>query len=89
MLMYQGKIGGVCYAEVPALTWLILYYEYQDEVRSVLESIYPSLPNNTGNHHSNAINGNFNWGGISGLLKLAESKLVLLLDEPHLLYLDT
>ena len=33
-------------AEVPTLTWLVLYYEYQNEVRSVHESIYPSLPNN-------------------------------------------
>src|SRR3954468_20639597 len=29
MLKYQGKGGGVQHAEVPALTWLVLYYEYQ------------------------------------------------------------
>ena len=33
-------------AEVPALTWLVLYYDYQNEVTSIHESIYPSLPNN-------------------------------------------
>ena len=46
MLKYQGKGRWGFNAEVPALTWLVLYYEYQDEVRSVHESIYPSLPNN-------------------------------------------
>src|SRR3954465_2692064 len=29
MLKYQGKGGGVHHAEVPALTWLVLNYEYQ------------------------------------------------------------
>src|SRR4051812_2284716 len=33
-------------AKVPALTWLVLYYEYQNEVRRIHESIYPSIPNN-------------------------------------------
>ena len=33
-------------AEVPALTWLVMYYDYQNEVRSVHDFIYPSLPNN-------------------------------------------
>ena len=29
MHMYQGKGGGVHHAEVPALTWLVLNYDYQ------------------------------------------------------------
>src|SRR3954469_11409717 len=38
--------------------------------------------NNTGNHHNNAINENFNWGGISGLLQKDKSltKTTLQLD---------
>jgi hypothetical protein len=47
MLKYQGKGRWGFNAEVPALTWLVLYYEYQKELRSILESIYPSLPINT------------------------------------------
>ena len=47
MLKFQGKGRWGFNAEVPFLTWLILYYEYQNEVRSVHESIYPSLQNNT------------------------------------------
>src|SRR3954467_10777874 len=43
MHMYQGKGRWGFNAEVPALTWLVLYYEYQNEVRSVHKSIYPSL----------------------------------------------
>src|SRR3954471_23427377 len=46
MHMYQGKGRWGSNAEVPALTWLVLNYDYQNEVRSVHESIYPSLPNN-------------------------------------------
>ena len=34
MHMYQGKGRWVSIAEVPALTWLVLYYEYQSEVRT-------------------------------------------------------
>src|SRR3954470_17433981 len=46
MHMYQGKGRWGSNAEVPALTWLVLNYDYQNEVRSIHESIYPSLPNN-------------------------------------------
>src|SRR3954466_795467 len=46
MHMYQGKGRWGSNAEVSDLTWLVLYYDYQNEVRSVHESIYPSLPNN-------------------------------------------
>src|SRR4051812_40394143 len=46
MHMYQGKWWWGSKAEVPTLTWLVLSYDYQNEVRSVHESIYPSLPNN-------------------------------------------
>src|SRR3954469_10520764 len=38
MHMYQGKGRWGSLAEVPALTWLVLNYEYQTEVRSVHES---------------------------------------------------
>src|ERR1043165_2351419 len=43
MLKYQGKGRWGFNAEVPTLTWLIQYYEYQNEVTSVHESNYPSL----------------------------------------------
>src|SRR3954466_7340532 len=46
MHMYQGKGRWGSNAEVSDLTWLVLYYDYQNGVRSVHESIYPSLPNN-------------------------------------------
>ena len=38
MHMYQGKGMWGFIAEVSALTWLVLYYEYHKEVRSVHES---------------------------------------------------
>ena len=38
MLMYQGKGRWGFNAEVPALTWLVLYYLYQNKVRSIHES---------------------------------------------------
>src|SRR3954470_11703409 len=37
MLKYQGNGRRGFNAEVPALTWLVLYYEYQNEVRSLHE----------------------------------------------------
>ena len=40
MHMYQGKGKWGFNAEVPALTWLVMYYKYQKEVRSVHESKY-------------------------------------------------
>src|SRR3954467_4175101 len=46
MHMYQGKGRWGFNAEVSALTWLVLYYKYHNEVRDVHASIYPSLPNN-------------------------------------------
>src|SRR3954469_1476353 len=46
MHMYQGKGRWGSNSEVPALTWLVLYYNYQNEVTSLHDSIYPSLPNN-------------------------------------------
>src|SRR3954467_662077 len=45
MLKYQGKVGGVQHAEVPALTWLVLYYDTRLEVRNVHEST--TSPTNT------------------------------------------
>src|ERR1041385_3390458 len=65
MLKFQGKGGGVQHAEVPALTWLFLYYEYQKEVRSVHESttksptntplwILPRLPHEEARHSTHA-----------------------------------
>jgi Fe-S-cluster containining protein len=47
MHMFQGKEGGVYFAEMPALTLANLNYDYQNEIRSAHESNYPSLPNNT------------------------------------------
>src|SRR3954469_10304417 len=40
MHMYQGKGRWGFIAEVPALTWLVLYYDFQSEVRTVHESKY-------------------------------------------------
>ena len=38
MLKFQDKGRWGFNAEVPALTWLVMCYEYQNEVRSVHES---------------------------------------------------
>src|SRR4051812_106329 len=46
MHMYQGKREVGFNTEGPDLTWIVMYYEYQNKVRSVHKSIYPSLPNN-------------------------------------------
>ena len=56
---------GFQYAEVPALTWLVLYYDYQIEARSVNEStsrsptntplwILPRLPHEEARHSTHA-----------------------------------
>src|SRR4051812_46063203 len=70
MHMYQGKGRWGFNAEVPTLNWLVLYYEYQNKVRSVHESttclqpitplwILPRLPHEKARHITHAYLGEF------------------------------
>src|SRR3954462_13703680 len=43
--------------------------EYGEEIFTDYYVGEANTSNNTGNHHNNAINNNFNWGAISGLLQ--------------------
>src|SRR3954465_60132 len=65
MLKFQGKGRWGFNAEVTALTWLVMYYDYQIEVRSVHESttksptntplwILPRLPHEDARHSTHA-----------------------------------
>src|ERR1043165_3618911 len=45
--------------------------EYGGEIFTDYYFSEANTANKSDNHHSNAINENFNWGGISGLLQLA------------------
>ena len=50
--------------------------EYEGEIFTDYYFGEANTANNTDNHHNNAINKIFNWGGISGLLQgQARSKL--------------